>query len=83
MSEFRSGDVVPCAQKLEHFYFIFFVVYDLYFDTVSGLFALELHHALDLMIAVILCHAMPCNGLFNVPLFSFGIQTDQCTLYFS
>ena len=73
----------PFVQKLEHLYFIFFLVYALYFDTVSVLFALELHHTVQLTIAVIYCHAMPCHGLFDVLLFSSGIQTAQCAIYFS
>ena len=73
----------PFVQTLEHLYIIFFLVYGLYFDTVSGLFALELHHTVQLMIAVIYCHAMPCHGLFHVPLLFSMIQTAQCTMYFS
>ena len=45
----------------EFIYFIFlFFLYDLYFDTASGLFAPELYNTVQLMIAVIRCHALVC-----------------------
>ena len=71
--------MVPCVQKLEHFYFIFFVVYDLYFDTASGLFALELHHTLEQLFTVMPCHVMVCFMCHYSPL-GFKLPNVQCTL---